>query len=226
MRCAITACEASIAEMRDLTQPGMTENDVWAELHKSNIRRGGEWIETRILSSGQRTNPWFQECGPRIIGNNEIVAFDTDLIGCYGMCTDISRTWFIGDGQPTQRQKDTHRVAWDHIMTNAELVRPGISFQELTEQGHHLPEEYIPQRYGSKFHGVGLCDEWPAIKYPIDWEERGYSGVLEPGMMLCVEAYVGEVGGPDGVKLEDQLLVTEDGFENMVVCLFDPLLMG
>jgi Xaa-Pro aminopeptidase len=66
MRCAIYACEASIAEMRELTEPGMTENDVWAELHKSNIRRGGEWIETRILSSGKRTNPWFQECGPRI----------------------------------------------------------------------------------------------------------------------------------------------------------------
>jgi hypothetical protein len=73
MRCAIHACEASIAEMRELTQPGMTENDVWAELHKSNIRRGGEWIETRILSTGQRTNPWFQECGPRILGNNEIL---------------------------------------------------------------------------------------------------------------------------------------------------------
>ena len=226
MRCAINACEASIAEMRELTEPGMTENDVWAELHKSNIRRGGEWIETRILSSGQRTNPWFQECGPRVIGNDEILAFDTDLIGCYGMCTDISRSWFIGDGQPTQRQKDRHRVAYDHIMTNAELVRPGISFQELTEQGHHLPDEFIAQRYGSKFHGVGLCDEWPAIKYPIDWEERGYSGVLEPGMMLCVEAYVGEVGGPDGIKLEDQLLVTENGFENMVSCPFDPLLMA
>ena len=226
MRCAIDACEASIAEMRETTEPGMTENDVWAELHKSNIRRGGEWIETRILATGQRTNPWFQECGPRVIGNNEILAFDTDLIGCYGMCTDISRSWFIGDGQPTQRQKDLHRVAYDHIMTNAELVRPGISFQELTEQGHHLPDEFIPQRYGSKFHGVGLCDEWPAIKYPIDWEERGYSGVLEPGMMLCVEAYVGEVGGADGIKLEDQLLVTEDGFENMVSCPFDPLLMG
>ena len=226
MRCAIYACEASIAEMRELTEPGMTENDVWSELHKSNIRRGGEWIETRLLSSGPRTNPWFQECGPRIIGNNEIVAFDTDLIGCYGMCTDISRTWFIGDGQPTQRQKDLHRVAYDHIMTNAELVRPGVSFQELTEQGNHLPDEFIPQRYGSKFHGVGLCDEWPAIKYPIDWEERGYGGVIEPGMMLCVEAYIGEVGGPDGVKLEDQVLVTEDGYENMVACPFDPKLMG
>jgi Xaa-Pro aminopeptidase len=226
MRCAINACEASIAEMRELTQPGMTENDVWAELHASNIRRGGEWIETRILASGQRTNPWFQECGPRIIGNNEIVAFDTDLIGCYGMCTDISRTWFIGDGQPTQRQKDMHKLAYDHIMTNAEMVKPGMSFRELTEQGHHLPDAYIPQRYGSKFHGVGLCDEWPAIKYPIDWEERGYEGVVEPGMMLCVEAYIGEVGGTDGIKLEDQILITEEGNENMVTCPFDSLLMG
>ncbi|MFT5503706.1 MAG: Xaa-Pro aminopeptidase [Gammaproteobacteria bacterium] len=226
MRCAIHACESSIAEMRELTQPGMTENDVWAELHKSNIRRGGEWIETRILSSGQRTNPWFQECGPRVIANNEIVAFDTDLIGCYGMCTDISRTWFIGDGKPTQRQKDMHRFAYDHIMTNADMIKPGLSFQDVTEGGHHLTEQYLPQRYGSKFHGVGLCDEWPAIKYPIDWEERGYEGILEPGMMLCVEAYIGEVGGPDGIKLEDQILVTEDGYENMVNCPFDSLLMG
>jgi Xaa-Pro aminopeptidase len=226
MRCAIHACEASIAEMRELTRPGITENDVWAELHKSNIRRGGEWIETRILSSGPRTNPWFQECGPRVIENNEILSFDTDLIGCYGMCTDISRSWFIGDGQPTQRQKDMHQLAHEHIMTNIDIIRPGMSFQELTEQGHHLPEIYIPQRYGSKMHGVGLCDEWPAIKYPIDWEERGYGGVIKPGMMLCVEAYIGEVGGPDGIKLEDQVLVTEAGCENLVACPFDPLLMG
>ncbi len=226
MRCAMLACEKSIEEMREVTIPGVTENDIWAELHKSNIKRGGEWIETRILSSGQRTNPWFQECGPRVIQNNEMLSFDTDLIGCYGMCTDISRSWFIGDGQPTVRQKEMHAIAYEHIMTNAEQVAPGVTFEELTKGGHPLPEKYIPQRYGSKFHGVGLCDEWPAIKYPIDWEERGYSGVLEPGMMLCVEAYIGEVGGPDGIKLEDQLLVTETGFENLTRCPFDEKLMG
>ncbi len=224
MRCALFACEQSIAEMRELAAPGMTENDVWAELHKANIRRGGEWIETRILSSGPRTNPWFQECGPRVIGNDEILSFDTDLIGCYGMCTDISRSWFIGDGQPTPRQREMHALAHEHIMTNIQQVRPGSSFRELTEGGHHLPEKYVPQRYGSKYHGVGLCDEWPAIKYPVDWEERGYEGVIEPGMMLCAEAYIGEVGGPDGIKLEDQLLVTEDGCENLTRCPFDPLL--
>ena len=226
MRCAIHACETSIAEMRAKTEPGMTENDIWAELHASNIRRGGEWIETRILSTGQRTNPWFQECGPRILKNNEILSFDTDLIGCYGMCTDISRSWFIGDGRPTNRQREMHAIAHEHIMTNIDIVKPGKTFKELCFEGHHLPDEYIPQRYGSKMHGVGLCDEWPGIRYPIDWEERGYDGVLEPGMMLCVEVYLGEVGGPDGIKLEDQVLVTETGVENLTACPFDPMLSG
>lgn len=226
MRCAMHACEQSVATMRERTQPGMTENDVWAELHKENIRRGGEWIETRILATGPRTNPWFQECGPRVIKNNELLAFDTDLIGCYGMCADISRTWFIGDGQPTAEQRRLHSIAHDHIMENTRILKPGVSFQELCEMGHQLPVEFVPQRYGSKYHGVGLCDEWPSIKYPIDWEERGYNGVLEPGMMLCVEVYLGEVGGKDGIKLEDQVLITEDGVENLTRCPFDEKLMA
>ena len=226
MRCAMYACEQSIAAMRSMTDPGLTENDVWAELHRQNIIRGGEWIETRILSSGIRTNPWFQECGPRVIQNNELLAFDTDLIGCYGMCADISRTWFIGDGNPTAEQKRLHRVACDHISENIDILKPGVSFRELSESGNSLPDEFVPQRYGSKYHGVGLCDEWPSIKYPIDWQERGYDGVLEPGMMLCVEAYIGAVGGKEGVKLEEQVLITETGVENLTNCPFDEKLLS
>ncbi len=226
MRCAMHACEQSVAEMRKVCEPGVTENDVWSELHKANIRRGGEWIETRILASGPRTNPWFQECGPRIIQNNEIVAWDTDLIGCYGMCADISRSWFIGDGVPTNEQKRLHAVAHEHIMTNMELIKPGVTFEELTFGGHMLDAEFVDLKYGSKFHGVGICDEWPAIKYPEDHAERAYPGVLQAGMMLCVEAYIGVVGGKEGIKLEDQVLVTETGYENLTKCPFDPLLLG
>jgi Xaa-Pro aminopeptidase len=226
MRCAMWACERSVAAMREAAVPGRTENDVWAELHKENIRRGGEWIETRILSTGPRTNPWFQECGPRVMQNNEILAFDTDLIGCYGMCSDISRSWFIGDGRPSDEQKRLHGLAHEHIMTNMELVKPGVTFHELTHNGHQLPEEFVAQRYGSRFHGAGLCDEWPAIKHAIDYRARGYDGVVEPGMILCVEAYIGAVGGRDGIKLEDQILVTETGYENLTRCPFDDRLMG
>jgi Xaa-Pro aminopeptidase len=60
----------------------------------------------------------------------------------------------------------------------------------------------------------------------VDFEERGYDGVLEPGMMLCVEAYVGAVGGQDGIKLEDQVLITDSGVENLTRYPFDKKLMS
>ncbi len=225
MRCAMWACEQSISSMREAAVPGVTENDVWAELHKENIRRGGEWIETRILSSGPRTNPWFQECGPRVIQENELLAWDSDLIGCYGICADISRTWFIGNGRPTDEQRRLHAIAYEHIMTNMELLKPGVSFRELSETGHQLGEEFIEQRYGSRFHGVGLCDEWPSVKHRVDFPAKGYDGVIEPGMVLCVEAYIGAVGAIDGIKLEDQVLITESGHENLTRCPFDDRLV-
>ncbi|MEM1302900.1 MAG: dimethylsulfonioproprionate lyase DddP, partial [Pseudomonadota bacterium] len=100
MRCASHACETAVAKMEAACQPGLSEDEIWAVLHAENIKRGGEWIETRLLASGPRTNPWFQECGPRVVQNNEIVAFDTDLVGSYGICVDISRTWWVGDRAP------------------------------------------------------------------------------------------------------------------------------
>ena len=101
-----------------------------------------------------------------------------------------------------------------------------VDDRELSQGGRQMPEEFVPQRYASKFHGVGLCDEWPSIKHPMDWEARGYDGVLEPGMVLCVEAYVGAVGGAEGIKLEDQVLVTETGHENLTNCPFDERLIA
>ena len=213
MRCAVASCEASVAEMRQAMRAGATENDVWAALHSGNIRRGGEWIETRILSSGPRTNPWFQESGPRVLGDGDLLSFDTDLIGVYGFCVDMSRSWICGGLEPTAEQKRLYRIAHEHIHVNAEMVKPGVRFTELTRNGHRLPESCRAQRYGVMFHGVGLCDEYPSIRYPEDLESYGYEGELQPGMALCVEAYVGEVGGRDGIKLENQLLVTEDGYE-------------
>src|SRR5690606_29310022 len=187
MRCAVAACEASVDEMRQAMRAGATENDVWAALHSGNIRRGGEWIETRILSSGPRTNPWFQECGPRVLSAGDLLSFDTDLVGVYGFCVDMSRSWICGDLEPTAEQKRLYRIAHEHIHVNAEMVKPGVRFTELSRNGHRLPESCRAQRYGVMGHGVGLCDEYPSIRYPEDLEAYGYEGELQPGMALCVE---------------------------------------
>ncbi|MBO0332233.1 aminopeptidase P family protein [Sneathiella sp. CAU 1612] len=225
LRCAVHAAEKSIHEMQQYTVPGVTENDVWAILHAENIKRGGEWIETRLLASGPRTNPWFQECGPRVIGNNELLAFDTDLIGCFGMCADISRTWFVGDGTPTAEQKRLYQYAYEHIQQNMALLTPGRPFKEIVFGGHLLSDEFVNSRYSVKMHGVGLCDEWPHIAYPEDYHEGAFDYELVPGMSICVEAYIGAEGGAEGVKLEEQVVITDDGYENITRYSFEDILL-
>ena len=226
MRCAVHACEMAVEEMRYAMRPGVSENEMWAALHAGNIKRGGEWIETRILSSGPRTNPWFQECGPRIMQEGDMMAFDTDLVGTYGYCCDISRSWIVGDVAPTEEQKTLYKVAYEHVMTNIGLIKPGMSFAEMTAKAHRLPEEYRALRYGVLAHGVGLCDEYPCVRYPEDVEAHGYSGTFEPGMTLCVEAYIGAVGGLEGVKLEEQVLITETGCEMLSTYRYEDALLA
>ncbi|KRS17594.1 dimethylsulfonioproprionate lyase DddP [Roseovarius indicus] len=231
MRCASHACEVAVASMeayaRTNVPAGQTsEDEIWAVLHAENIKRGGEWIETRLLASGPRSNPWFQECGPRLAQNNEIISFDTDLIGSYGICVDISRSWWIGDEKPRPDMVYAMQHAHEHIMTNMEMLKPGVTIPELTANTHVLDDKYQAQKYGCLMHGVGLCDEWPLVCYPDKAVDGAFDYPLVPGMTLCVEALVGEVGGDFSIKLEDQVLITEDGYENLTKYPFDPALMG
>jgi len=213
MRAAIATCERALAEMEQALRPGITENELWSILHQVNIREGGEWIETRLLSSGPRTNPWFQECSDRVINDGDLVALDTDLIGPFGYCADISRTWHCGDKKPTAEQRRLFAIALEQIEYNTGLLRAGMTFREFAESGYELPDNCKPNRYSVVAHGVGLCDEYPHIVYPQDMKNSGYDGVIHDGMVLCVESYVGVHGGGEGVKLEQQVVVGERGAE-------------
>ncbi len=231
MRCANHACETAVRKMEDYAREHVpngntSEDDIWAVLHAENIKRGGEWIETRLLASGPRSNPWFQECGPRITQPNEIISFDTDLVGAYGICIDISRSWWIGDQKPRPDMVYAMRHAVEHIQTNMEMLKPGVTIPELTANCHKLDNKYMAQKYGCLMHGVGLCDEWPLVAYPDKAVAGAFDYELKPGMTLCVEALVGEVGGDFSIKLEDQVIITEDGYENLTTYPLDGALMG
>lgn len=214
MRAALAVCEEGCRAMREALVPGITENALWARLHEANIRLGGEWIETRLLSSGPRTNPWFRECSMRPIEAGDMVSFDTDLIGPYGYCADISRAWVCGD-RPTDEQRRLYAAAFAQIEHNLALLKPGLSFREVAERSWPIPESYASRRYPSMIHGVGLADEYPSIKYLNDFARKGYDGLIEPGMTLCVESFIGTEGGREGVKLEEQVLITETGVERL-----------
>jgi len=212
MKAAIEVAEKGVSKMRSDLKPGMTEDELWSILHKTNIENGGEWIECRILSSGERTNPWMQESSNKVIQQGEIVAFDTDMVGPYGYCADISRAFVVGN-KFNDEQKKLYSMAMEQIDFNSRLIKDGMTFQEFTEKSWVLPEEYYPNRYSVMVHGIGLCDEWPAIRYPTDGGER--AGTFQKNMTITVESYIGKVGGKEGVKLEQQYLIGQNGLELM-----------
>ncbi len=208
MRLACHSCDLVVAEMREALRPGMTEVELWSMLHVGNWRRFGEWVETRLLSSGRRTNPWYQEASAKVIESGELVAFDTDLVGAYGMCVDMSRTWLCGDGVPSGAQADVFARARDSIEANIDLFRPGATYREITERLVYPPVSDF-NGYTVMAHGVGLCDEYPSVYTREQWAETGFDGVIEAGNVISVEAFVGRRDGGEGVKLEQQTLVTD-----------------
>lgn len=208
---AIAVAQEGMQRMRESLRPGITEQQLWALLHQVNIERGGEWLETRLLSSGPRTNPWMQECSDRILRTGELVSFDTDLIGPHGYGADISRCYFVGSGRPSPAQRVLYSQAHEQIHHNLSLLRPGVGFREFAERAWRIPARYRDNRYSCLVHGIGLCDEYPHVVHLEDFERAGYDGVFEADMTVCVESYIGERGGREGVKLEQQILITENG---------------
>lgn len=207
---SISVAELGISRMFDALEPGVTENQLLAILHATNIEYDGDWIDGRMFCSGPRTNPWYQEASARVIHRGELVAFDTDMIGPFGYCADISRTWVCAS-DPTQDQLDLYQRAVDEIQHNTQLLRPGASFRELSESAFRHPDRFVANRYACAFHGVGMTDEYPKIPYRQDWDWTGYDGNLESGTVLAVESYVGAAGGSEGVKLEQMVQVTDAG---------------
>ncbi|MGM0584433.1 MAG: M24 family metallopeptidase [Pseudomonadota bacterium] len=226
VRASLRATESGVAKLREAIRPGLSEQQLWSVLHQSVIADGGDYIETRLLNSGPRTNPWFQETGPRIIGENELIALDTDVVGCHGYYADFSRTFHSGPDAPTPQQRDLYRTAMEQIARNSEILRPGLTFRDYAEQAWTIPERYVANRYYLSAHGCGMTGEYPYLYHRMDYPDAGYDGVIEPGMTLCVESFIGEEGGAEGIKLEQQLLITETGTALLSRFPFEPALMA
>ncbi len=226
LQASMASSEGAVAALREAIRPGITEQELFAIFYGEVIRSGGEFVETRLLTSGTRTNPWFSEAGGRQVRPGELVALDTDTIGCYGYFSDFSRTFRCGPGKPTGQQRTLYRMAYDQVQHNIEATKPGMTFREIAEAAWKIPDRFVEQRYTSVMHGVGMHGETPFIAHAMDFGRYGRDGVLQPGMVVSVESYIGEVGGLEGVKLEEELLVTERGLEPISRFPYEEELLG
>ena len=220
--------DVMLSEFEAAIRPGIREYELVAVLADTLLRHHGEAVFTRLVASGQNTNPWLGDAHDKIVQPGDLVAVDTDANGFEGYVIDVSRTFLCGE-HATEGQRDAYRAAHECVTGMLDLVRPGLSFEEFCFAAPRLPERFREQRYAFQVHQAGLEDEGPFIPYPEDVESGAIvipERELQEGMVLCLECYAGEVGGAYGVKLEDQVLVTADGCELLCTYPYDEKLLA
>jgi Xaa-Pro dipeptidase len=150
-----------------------------------------------------------------VIESGDVIACDTDLIGPHGYAADVSRSWIAGDKRPTDEQRRLYAAAYQQVHADIELFRPGASVLEIADRAHVLPTRYVERQNPCVAHGIGLCNEYPLVLHKRWIESDGHDGVVEEGMVFCVESFVGASVGGEAVKLEEQILVTAHGPEKL-----------
>ena len=205
-----SVCESALFDMEQAIRPGITENELMGVFWHGLLALGGEFMSTRLLVSGTKTNPWFHEAGSKRVRPGDLVAIDTDATGPEGYLCDISRTFLCGE-EGTPVQKEAYQVAHDFVRAAAEELRPGRSFEDYVKSMPEVPEAYREQWLPAILHGIGTDNVPPYVP------TRGYGdfqmpeGEFEENMVVSVECYAGKTGAQDGVKLEDEIWISADG---------------
>lgn len=202
----------ALGEFEAALAPGVTERELFAAYAGGVLKRGAEYLATNTVCSGPNTNPWRAEATDRPIDAGDLVYIDTDTVGVGGCFFCVSRTFVCGDVEPTPSQRATYDAAFEWVQGMTALVRPGVTCAELGAGAPIVPERYRAQRYEVMIHGVGLEEESPSVCHPQDVQSNP-DRVIQPGMVLVVETYMGAVDDDHGVKLGDVVLVTGDGAE-------------
>lgn len=207
-RAAIAAAEAGFEKLVSRLQIGMTEKDLADELHYLVSREGAEAMSFgTIVGSGARGALAHAFPTEKKIENGDMVVVDFGVMKD-GYCSDMTRTLLFGDVSPEHMR--IFRLVQESQDKAVEAVRPGVLAKDV-EDAHRAVflreglDDYALRGLG---HGIGLqIHECPRIVI-------GNETVLRPGMIFTVEP---GLYFPDdcGVRTEDDVLVTEDGVENL-----------
>ena len=198
LRSALALCDAGQRAAREHAVPGLSELELWALVRAAIEREAGE--RTPVLAdlvSGPRTAEVGGPPGGRVLAAGDLVLCDLvpRRAGYWG---DSCATFALG--RPPEEARARHRAASGALTRAIDAVRPGVVAGDLDSLVR--PGLDYPHHTG---HGLGTA-----------WHEEprivpGSRLVLEAGMVLALEpgSYAGEVG----VRVEQVVLVTDDGCE-------------
>lgn len=206
IRKAVDITEQAFDRILKIMKPGMTELEVAAELEYL-IRKNGapSSAYNTIVASGERSALPHGLASDKKLGTNEFVTLDFGAL-YNGYCSDLTRTVFIG--KPTEQQRDIYNIVLEANLTTLAGIKPGMSGKEVDSLGRDVIAKYgYAENFGHGLgHGFGL-----EIHEPLRLAQAS-KDILRPGMVLTVEPGI-YIPGFGGVRIEDDILITDTGIE-------------
>jgi Xaa-Pro aminopeptidase len=209
MRAAQVIADKSYDHIRKVIRVGMTEKEIALELEMYSRQNGSEEAAfSFIMASGPNGSKPHAVPGDRRVERGDFITMD---YGCTvnGYRSDMTRTLAVGE--PSAKQREVYELVLKAQLAALDVIRPGIVCKEVDRAARDLIDS---SPYKGLFghglgHGVGLdIHEIPRFN-------KEDTTVLEPGMILSVEPGV-YIPGEFGVRIEDVVVITPDGYENLM----------
>lgn len=205
-------------------KPGVSEHSVAAEAVYA-MRRAGSEFEPFIplVASGPNASMFERIATEKIIQSGEMVIFDLGAV-VKGYTADLGRTVFCG-GKPTEKQREVYRATHLALQEAKKMVRPGVTGKEIDARAREVIADSGWGDYvytGNTGHqlGYGLHGE-PLVDRRVDF-------VVEENMVMCLEPRIVLPDQPEvgGAHLEDVVVVTATGYEQLNTTPYDDRLLG
>ncbi len=218
LRRAARGADAAFDDVIRLAFGGRREVEVAEDLHRLLREHGHRRVEFTIVASGPNGASPHHGTGDRAISAGDAVVMDFGGVAG-GYYSDITRTVFVGE--PSAEQRRVHGVVREAQQAAFEAVRPGVAAEDVDRAARAVIAE---AGYGEAFihrtgHGIGIeVHEPPYIV-------AGDTTPLEPGMTFSDEPGI-YLAGRFGVRIEDQLVVTERGAERLNEASREPVVVA
>jgi Xaa-Pro aminopeptidase len=212
MRKAARIGVKAMNELMKATRPGIYEYEVAALFQYICKKEGAQELAYYIIISSGENHPYvhYYKHDRRLQDGDFLVIDAGPDVDSYD--TDITIS-FPANGRFTPRQKEVYEAAKAVHEANLKVYRPGLSAEQcrkeveeaLQKQGYDLGKDYFKRMRGGFGHYVGLAVH----------DVGGGPAVLKPGMVFANEPMVIYPEEKLGVRIEDTVLITEAGCENL-----------
>jgi Xaa-Pro aminopeptidase len=205
IREACRLAESCLSHIQRMIQPGVTEYDILLDLEFFLKRNGAIPSFDPIVASGPNSAKPHATPSERKLESGEFLTIDMGA-KLDGYCSDITRTFVVG--QASDRHKEVYNQVLKAEVESINAIKPGKTCGEIDAFSREILDEIGLAKYFGHGLGHGLGIE----VHDYGRLGRGSKDVIEPGQVWTVEPGV-YIEGFGGVRVEDDVVVTEDGVE-------------